>query len=69
MSTTTIPVKQSWRTENPKPTDPIARKKWVQDELQRIREEQGPKNFKAVIGQWPGDETDEEIEEWIREIS
>jgi hypothetical protein len=54
---------------NPKPTDPVARKKWVQDELQRIRAEQGQKNYDAVFGKWPSNETDEEIETLLKEVS
>ncbi|MDR1963272.1 MAG: hypothetical protein LBQ50_05795 [Planctomycetaceae bacterium] len=66
MPATAIP-KNSRQFVSSVPTDPIARKQWIQKELQRIRTEQGPKNYNAVIGQWPGDETDEEIVALLKE--
>ncbi|MGL6196567.1 MAG: hypothetical protein ACRC2T_17270 [Thermoguttaceae bacterium] len=51
------------------PLDRETRKKMAQEELRKIRERQGPKNFAKVFGKWPGDETDEEIEEFLKEIS
>jgi len=39
-------------------------------EPRRVFREQGHKRgVAAIIGKWPGDETDEQIEEWLEEIS
>lgn len=34
-----------------------------------IREQRHKKGVRAILGQWPGDETDEEIEQALRELS
>ncbi len=39
-------------------------------DLRRFLREQGHKRgVAAIIGKWPGDETDEQIDEWLEEIS
>ena len=39
-------------------------------DLRRVLREQGHKRgLAAIIGKWPGDETDEEIDKWLKEIS
>jgi hypothetical protein len=39
-------------------------------DLRELRKPQGPRSgMAAIIGQWPGDETDEEIEAFLRQIS
>ena len=39
-------------------------------DLRRVLREQGHKHgVAAIIGKWPGDETDEQISDWLREIS
>ncbi len=39
-------------------------------DLRRMVREQGSKRgLAAIMGKWPGDETDEEIDQWLREIS
>lgn len=39
-------------------------------DLRRILREQGRKRgVAAILGKWPGDETDEQIDEWIKESS
>ncbi len=39
-------------------------------EIARLRQAQGPRSgLPAIIGRWPGDESDEEIEAWLKEIS
>jgi hypothetical protein len=42
----------------------------VAEERTRTRKTQGPKSgINAVIGAWPGDETDEEVDRYLRDVS
>lgn len=39
------------------------------DQCPRCHPQQGPIGLAAIIGKWPGDETDEEIEAVLKEMS
>ena len=41
----------------------------IVEEARRRAAERGAKGLAAIVGQWPGDETDEEIQRTLDEIS
>ena len=48
----------------------IPKPKWARYDLRKVlREQQDKKGVAAIFGKWPGEETDEEIERALREIS